>query len=144
MLVALVLAIPVVIEFARTGLVDRFPTLFLAFTFLLAGCLMLAAGLVLDGIRKSRHEQARLAYLQYPAVPGGDGALAVPNAPSAPEEVRSGESSRSVAERLLPNARKSRASGDRLLMDQDGQAQRHDPAVPDEVHCLGGDPHAAV
>jgi hypothetical protein len=66
---AIVLAVPVIIEFAQTGLVDRFPTLFLAFTLLLAGCLMLAAGLVLDGIRKSRHEQARLAYLQYPAVP---------------------------------------------------------------------------
>ena len=68
-LAALILAIPVVIDFARTGLVERFPTLFFAFTLLLAGCLMLAAGLVLDGIRKSRHEQARLAYLQYPAVP---------------------------------------------------------------------------
>jgi hypothetical protein len=66
---ALVLAIPVVIDFTRTGLVERFPTLFLAFTLLLAGCLILTAGLVLDGIRQSRYEQARLAYLQYPAVP---------------------------------------------------------------------------
>jgi hypothetical protein len=66
---AIVLAVPVIIDFAETGLVDRFPTLFLAFTLLLAGALTLAAGLVLDGIRKSRYEQARLAYLRYPAVP---------------------------------------------------------------------------
>ena len=68
--IATVLAVPVVIEFRRTHLVERFPTLFLAFTLLLAGCLMLTAGLILDGIRKSRQEQARLAYLRYPAVPG--------------------------------------------------------------------------
>ncbi len=68
-LAAIILALPVVIEFRRTGLVERFPTLFLALTLLLAGCLILTAGLILDGIRKSRYEQARLAYLQYPAVP---------------------------------------------------------------------------
>jgi glycosyltransferase involved in cell wall biosynthesis len=66
---AIILAFPVVVEYSRTGLVGRFPTLFLAFTMLLAGGLTLAAGLVLDGIRKSRHEQARLSYLQYAAVP---------------------------------------------------------------------------
>jgi glycosyltransferase involved in cell wall biosynthesis len=74
-LTALILAIPVVIEFAQTGLVERFPTLFFAFTLLLAGCLMLAAGLVLDGIRKSRREQARLTYLQYAAVPATRSAM---------------------------------------------------------------------
>lgn len=67
--IATVLAVPVVIEFAQTGVVERFPTLFLAYTFFLAGCLMLTAGLILDGIRKSRQEQARLSYLMYPAVP---------------------------------------------------------------------------
>lgn len=68
-LAAILLALPIVIEFRRTGLVERFPTLFFAFTLLLAGCLMLTAGLILDGIRKSRYEQARLVYLQYPSVP---------------------------------------------------------------------------
>ena len=32
------------------------------------GCLCWTAGLILDGIRRSRHESARLMYLRYPAV----------------------------------------------------------------------------
>ena len=46
----------------------RFPTLFLAFTLLLLGSLAWTAGLILDGIRRSRHEAARLMYLRYSAV----------------------------------------------------------------------------
>ena len=32
-------------------------------------CLGLMAGLVLDGIRKSRHEASRLSYMRHPADP---------------------------------------------------------------------------
>lgn len=68
LLVSLLLAIPIVIEFYDTGLVPRFPTLFLAFTLVIVGCLAWTAGLILDGIRRSRHEAARLVYLRYPAL----------------------------------------------------------------------------
>ena len=67
-IVALVLTVPIVFEFWETGLVPRFPTLFLAFTLVLVGCLCWTTGLILDGIRRSRHESARLMYLRYPAV----------------------------------------------------------------------------
>jgi len=70
LLVSLVLIVPIVVEFARTGLVPRFPTLILALTLVMVGTLAWTAGLILDGIRKSRHELARLTYLRYPAVGG--------------------------------------------------------------------------
>lgn len=74
-LVSLVLITPIVIEFYETHQVPRFPTLFLGFTLLLLGSLAWTAGLILDGIRRSRHEAARLMYLRYSAVgetgPGG-------------------------------------------------------------------------
>ncbi|HEY5853996.1 MAG TPA: glycosyltransferase family 2 protein [Aldersonia sp.] len=63
--VAFALTVPIVFEFWETGLVPRFPTLFLAFTLVLVGCLCWTAGLILDGIRRSRHESARLVYLRY-------------------------------------------------------------------------------
>lgn len=68
--VAVILAIPIIIEFSNTGTVPRFPTLFLAFTLVIVGCLAWTAGLILDGIRRSRHEAARLMYLRHPAAGG--------------------------------------------------------------------------
>lgn len=68
LIVSIVLSIPIVIEYYDTGLVPRFPTLFLAFTLLLLGILLWTAGMILDGIRRSRHEAARLVYLRYSAV----------------------------------------------------------------------------
>ncbi|RJO77116.1 glycosyltransferase [Nocardia panacis] len=66
-LVSIILTVPIVIEFTRSHAVPRFPTLFLAFTLLLLGSLAWTAGLILDGIRRSRHEAARLVYLRYTA-----------------------------------------------------------------------------
>lgn len=66
--IALVLTIPIAITYYDIGQVPRFPTLFLAFTLLLLGSLAWTAGLILDGIRRSRHEAARLVYLRYSAV----------------------------------------------------------------------------
>lgn len=62
---AVSLSVPIVVEFYQTHQVPRFPTLFLAFTLILMGCLAWTAGLILDGIRRSRHEAARLVYLRY-------------------------------------------------------------------------------
>ncbi|WP_067696333.1 glycosyltransferase [Nocardia jejuensis] len=67
-LISIILITPIVIEFYRIHEVPRFPTLFLGFTLLLLGSLAWTAGLILDGIRRSRHEAARLVYLNYSAV----------------------------------------------------------------------------
>ncbi|WP_330251219.1 glycosyltransferase [Nocardia sp. NBC_00565] len=71
-LVSIILTIPIVVEFYNTHEVPRFPTLFLGFTLLLLGSLAWTAGLILDGIRRSRHEAARLVYLRYSAVSADD------------------------------------------------------------------------
>ncbi|CAM2978007.1 glycosyltransferase [Skermania piniformis] len=68
LLAALILIVPIVIEFYETDQVARFPTLFGGFTLILLGGLLWTAGLILDGIRRSRHEAARLVYLRYAAV----------------------------------------------------------------------------
>lgn len=69
--VALILGIPLVFEFSRTGLVPRFPTAFLASSLMVIAALVLTIGFVLDGITRSRRESARLVYLGYEA-PGQD------------------------------------------------------------------------
>ncbi|MBY8856084.1 glycosyltransferase [Nocardia sp. CA2R105] len=67
-LISIILTVPIIVEFYEIHQVPRFPTLFLAFTLLLLGSLAWTAGLILDGIRRSRHEAARLMYLRYSAV----------------------------------------------------------------------------
>ncbi|MEV5647832.1 glycosyltransferase [Nocardia sp. NPDC052254] len=67
-LISVILTVPIIIQFYEIHSVPRFPTLFLAFTLLLLGSLAWTAGLILDGIRRSRHEAARLMYLRYSAV----------------------------------------------------------------------------
>ncbi|WP_067885210.1 glycosyltransferase [Nocardia vaccinii] len=67
-LISIILTVPIIVQFYEIHSVPRFPTLFLAFTLLLLGSLAWTAGLILDGIRRSRHEAARLMYLRYSAV----------------------------------------------------------------------------
>lgn len=67
-LVAVALGTPVFSHYLESGMVPRFPSLFVAAFLLLMSCLAMVAGLVLDGIRKARHEHSRLAYMRYPAV----------------------------------------------------------------------------
>ena len=67
-LISIILTVPIIVQFYEIHQVPRFPTLFLAFTLLLLGSLAWTAGLILDGIRRSRHEAARLMYLRYSAV----------------------------------------------------------------------------
>ncbi|MES2709978.1 MAG: glycosyltransferase family 2 protein [Pseudomonadota bacterium] len=63
MVVAIVLFIPVLAEFLRTGLVPRFPTAILSAGLVLSGLLSLAAGLILDTVTRGRLEAKRIAYL---------------------------------------------------------------------------------
>jgi hypothetical protein len=68
-LLALGLAVPLVLTYAHTGLVPRFPTAILCSALVLLGFLLLACGLILDTVTRGRVEAKRLAYLAIPALP---------------------------------------------------------------------------
>lgn len=57
------LAVPVFIDYLRTGLVPRLPTAVLSASLVLAALLSLVCGLVLDSVARARKEAKRLAYL---------------------------------------------------------------------------------
>lgn len=61
--VGLALGTPVVLDYADTGEVARFPTAFLAASIMILAAVVGLIGLVLEGIKKLRHETARLRYL---------------------------------------------------------------------------------
>lgn len=63
MLLAVLLAIPLVQTYLATGLVPRQPTAILCTALSLFGMILLSCGLVLDTVTKGRIEQKRLAYL---------------------------------------------------------------------------------
>ena len=70
-LLAIILAIPLVITFAQTGLVPRFPTAILVTGLMVVAFVSFAAGLILDTVVRGRREVRRLFYLSFPA-PGAD------------------------------------------------------------------------
>ena len=80
--IAILIAIPVFIEYGETGLVPRFPTAFLAASLMILAVLTWLVGLILDGIMRSRRESARLVYLRYSA-PRADSARPLPVGTSA-------------------------------------------------------------
>lgn len=82
-LVALLLLGPVALEYVQTSQVPRFPTLIVSTFLILVSCLTMVAGLILDGIRKSRHEVTRLTYMRVPSV-GGMQIAALAPIPFAP------------------------------------------------------------
>ncbi len=65
---ALALGAPLLVAGAHQGGVSDIPALFAATFLLLTSLLGLVAGTVVDGIRKSRHELSRLAYLNHSPV----------------------------------------------------------------------------
>lgn len=65
--VAVLLGLPVLLEFADTGQVRRFPTAFLCMSLTVIAVLNIATGLVLDLVAHVRRESKRLVYLQHPA-----------------------------------------------------------------------------
>jgi glycosyltransferase involved in cell wall biosynthesis len=60
------LAIPLVITYLETGLVPRLPTAVLCAALMLFGVILLACGIILDAVTKSRIEQKRFSYLSVP------------------------------------------------------------------------------
>ena len=70
---AILLAIPLFVDYAETGLVPRLPTAVLATGLTLLAALATTCGLVLDSVARGRKELKRLAYLAIPALPRVDG-----------------------------------------------------------------------
>jgi glycosyltransferase involved in cell wall biosynthesis len=68
LLAAFGVALPVVLEFVRTGLVPRLPTAVLATGLVLLSFLAFVCGLVLDTVTHGRREMRRLAYLAIPGI----------------------------------------------------------------------------
>jgi hypothetical protein len=66
-LIAVLLAAPVGLDYLRTGLVPRVPSLIVAMGLVLVALLSFACGLILDSVSRARLEQRRLAYLALPA-----------------------------------------------------------------------------
>ena len=64
--VALILGIPLVVTFIKTGLVLRQPTAILATGLVLLAALSFVSGLILDTVTRGRREMRRLAYLAVP------------------------------------------------------------------------------
>lgn len=59
-LLGLVAGVPVVVDFAHTGLVERLPTALLAVALVLMGMLSLVCGLILDTVVKGARMQYEL------------------------------------------------------------------------------------
>ena len=70
--ISVILAVPILIEFAETGLVPRFPTAILATGLGLLASLSFFAGAILETVTRGRQEAKRMAYLAQPA-PGEPG-----------------------------------------------------------------------
>ncbi|OUM41643.1 glycosyltransferase [Arthrobacter agilis] len=66
--VALILGVPIVVEFISTGLVPRLPTALLASSLMILSGLALIVGMLMDVLRKIRDESSRLAYLSWEVV----------------------------------------------------------------------------
>src|SRR4051794_20502101 len=64
---AILLAIPLVITYAQTGLVPRVPTAILVTGMIIVAVLCFFAGLILDTVTRGRREVRRLAYLSLAA-----------------------------------------------------------------------------
>jgi hypothetical protein len=67
LVLALILAEPLVVTYVRTGLVPRFPTAILASAMTIIAVLCFFTGLILDTVTRGRREVRRLAYLAHRA-----------------------------------------------------------------------------
>lgn len=66
-LIAVILAVPLCITYAETGLVPRIPTAILITGLMILAALCLFSGLILDTVVRGRREVRRLAYLAHAA-----------------------------------------------------------------------------
>jgi glycosyltransferase involved in cell wall biosynthesis len=73
LVLALLLALPLIVTYAQTGLVPRFPTAVLATGLVTLGFLNFFSGVILDTVTRGRREMRRLAYLSLPHLTKNDG-----------------------------------------------------------------------
>ncbi len=78
MLFATIAIIPIVVEYARTGLVSRLPTLLAATAAYLAGGGLVGTGMILERVTRVRLEVTRLLYLSNPAPHDGQSTTQLP------------------------------------------------------------------
>lgn len=64
--IAIMISIPVLLEYFRAGIVPRFPTLILSASMMVCALLSFACGLILDNVTRGRQEMKRLTYLAIP------------------------------------------------------------------------------
>ncbi|HSU67056.1 MAG TPA: hypothetical protein VLJ39_09305, partial [Tepidisphaeraceae bacterium] len=64
---AIILAVPLVQTYLKTGLVPRFPTAILVTGMVIVAVLCFFAGLILNTVTRGRREMRRLAYLSLSA-----------------------------------------------------------------------------
>lgn len=69
LVIAFLLAIPLVVTYVQTGLVPRIPTAVLVTGMTIVAVLCFFAGLILDTVTRGRREVRRLAYLAFDAPP---------------------------------------------------------------------------
>jgi hypothetical protein len=67
MALSVLLGIPVLVEYAHTGLVPRMPTALLAAAIMQLGFLSLACGIITEAVGANRRELKRMQYLQLSA-----------------------------------------------------------------------------
>lgn len=66
--ISIILGIPVLTEYLKTGLVPRFPTAILASALMLLAAIAFIAGTILETVTRGRIELKRLTYLNYASV----------------------------------------------------------------------------
>ncbi len=67
-LIALLLAQPIIMTYLDTGLVPRLPTAILATGFVITGLMSIMTGLILDSVTVSRRTSKHLAYISVPKI----------------------------------------------------------------------------
>lgn len=67
MVAALILGVPVIEDFMKTGLVPRLPSAVLATGLVILSSLSITCGLILDSLTRARLELKRLTYLRHAA-----------------------------------------------------------------------------
>jgi glycosyltransferase involved in cell wall biosynthesis len=68
LVLSLAFGVPVIVEFARTSKVPRFPTAFLSVGLALVGVVAASCAVILDSLARGRREAKRLAYLAHAPV----------------------------------------------------------------------------
>ena len=68
MALAALMSIPLVLTWAETGLVPRFPTAILAMGMVIVGVISALCGLILDSLARARIEAKRAVFLSYSAL----------------------------------------------------------------------------